>query len=240
MSTEPSGFAASVDRAALLAEARAWVADCAWREDPDEIAEYSDQEIIRGVDRHYDGGIDGLARAALLELAPRSPLVRTHGWDGQPLTAADKRFFDLRDSGYRGWIDQDGHALTDDEHERRMQDVRTCSDMSTARFDPPPAAKPYTPSPTSTGVTVNSTIQEIRGTLTACTDVITAAQGPIQQAIDEATRARNALMGAMDGSHQPDVEGQVATLTNMIEHLEDALGRSHQAITGNQQIGDRL
>ncbi len=87
---------------------------------------------------------------------------------------------------------------------------------------------------------MNSTIQEIRGTLTACTDVITDAQGPIQRAIDEATRARNALQAAMDGSHQPDVEGQIAVLNNMIEHLEEALGRSHQAITGNEQIGNRL
>lgn len=30
--------------------------------------------------------------------------------DGKPETAADTRFFDLRESGYTGWIDQDGHA----------------------------------------------------------------------------------------------------------------------------------
>jgi hypothetical protein len=29
-------------------------------------------------------------------------------WDGSPETAKDKRFFDLRESGYKGWIDQDG------------------------------------------------------------------------------------------------------------------------------------
>ena len=28
--------------------------------------------------------------------------------DGRPETAADRRFFDLRESGYTGWIDQDG------------------------------------------------------------------------------------------------------------------------------------
>lgn len=32
-------------------------------------------------------------------------------FDGQPETDADRRFFDLRDSGYRGWIDQDGHPV---------------------------------------------------------------------------------------------------------------------------------
>jgi hypothetical protein len=34
--------------------------------------------------------------------------------DGEPETAADKRFFDLRESGYTGPIDQDGYAV--DEH----------------------------------------------------------------------------------------------------------------------------
>ncbi len=101
-------------------------------------------------------------------------------------------------------------------------------------------APAVTPRPTNTGATVNSTIQEIRGVLAAASDVIGGAQGPIQQAIDEATRARNALMGAMDGSHQPDVEGQIAVLTAMIGHLEDALALTHQAITGNQAIGNRL
>ena len=31
--------------------------------------------------------------------------------DGRPETAADKRFFDLRESGYRGPIDQDGRKV---------------------------------------------------------------------------------------------------------------------------------
>lgn len=32
-------------------------------------------------------------------------------WDREPETAADKRFFDLRESGYRGPIDQDGYPV---------------------------------------------------------------------------------------------------------------------------------
>jgi hypothetical protein len=31
--------------------------------------------------------------------------------DGRPETDADRRFFDLRESGYTGWIDQDGYAV---------------------------------------------------------------------------------------------------------------------------------
>lgn len=30
-------------------------------------------------------------------------------WDGEPETPADKRFFDLGESGYEGWIDEDGY-----------------------------------------------------------------------------------------------------------------------------------
>ena len=33
--------------------------------------------------------------------------------DGKPETAADKRFFDLRESGYAGPVDQDGRKSTD-------------------------------------------------------------------------------------------------------------------------------
>lgn len=40
----------------LIREAREWVAECSWKEDPEEIEEYSDAEIKRGVNRHYEGG----------------------------------------------------------------------------------------------------------------------------------------------------------------------------------------
>ncbi|MGW0163534.1 hypothetical protein ACWDUN_29855 [Mycobacterium sp. NPDC003323] len=32
-------------------------------------------------------------------------------WDGNPETASDRRFFDLRDAGYHGPIDQDGYPV---------------------------------------------------------------------------------------------------------------------------------
>lgn len=83
-------------------------------------------------------------------------------------------------------------------------------------------------------------IQQVQGVLAEASDAISDSQGPIQRAVDEAIRARASLMAAMDGSHQPDVEAQVAVLTAYIQHLEDALGRGHQAIVGNQQIGARL
>lgn len=52
-------------------------------------------------------------------------------WDGQPETERDTRFFNLRESGYRGPIDQDGYADTTSEDaailrrmaQRRGEDV---------------------------------------------------------------------------------------------------------------------
>lgn len=45
------------------------------------------------------------------ELAAALPSDRK-GWDGQPLNDADRRLYALRDSGYKGPIDQDGYPDT--------------------------------------------------------------------------------------------------------------------------------
>ncbi len=40
---------------------------------------------------------------------------RTTGWDGKsPNTPADKRFYRQRESGYKGWLDQDGKRCDKD------------------------------------------------------------------------------------------------------------------------------
>jgi hypothetical protein len=39
--------------------------------------------------------------------------MKTRRPDGKPETAADRRFFDLREAGYRGPIDQDGNKVDD-------------------------------------------------------------------------------------------------------------------------------
>lgn len=41
-------------------------------------------------------------------------MAETRRWDGEPETAVDKKFFDLRESGYTGPIDQDGNAVSTD------------------------------------------------------------------------------------------------------------------------------
>jgi hypothetical protein len=39
-------------------------------------------------------------------------------WFGEgPLTEKDQKFVDLRQSGYKGWIDQDGNAVDGEDDE---------------------------------------------------------------------------------------------------------------------------
>lgn len=45
-----------------IAAARDWVTDCDWK-DNDHLDGYSDEDIVRGVNRHYDGGWSGFVRA---------------------------------------------------------------------------------------------------------------------------------------------------------------------------------
>jgi hypothetical protein len=47
--------------------AREWALECAWKEDPEDIAEMSDAEILRGVTRHYEGGLAQFAQDGLLK-----------------------------------------------------------------------------------------------------------------------------------------------------------------------------
>jgi hypothetical protein len=48
----------------------------------------------------------------------------TRRMDGKPETAADRRFFDLRESGYTGPIDQDGHKATSGRAVAILTDMR--------------------------------------------------------------------------------------------------------------------
>lgn len=62
----------------LVHEARGWVLDCAWREDPEDIETMSDERILAAADRHYVGGLTQLARDALLCVPAASvPVVDT-------------------------------------------------------------------------------------------------------------------------------------------------------------------
>lgn len=44
------------DAKQIIKDARDWVEDCQW-DDQESIGSYGDFQILRGVDRHYDGGL---------------------------------------------------------------------------------------------------------------------------------------------------------------------------------------
>ena len=39
-------------------QARAWIADCTWADQPD-VDSLTDEQVKRGIERHYDGGWAG-------------------------------------------------------------------------------------------------------------------------------------------------------------------------------------
>jgi hypothetical protein len=43
------------------------------------------------------------------KLGEREKQKGTRGWDGKSLDDRDARFYGLRESGYSGWIDQNGY-----------------------------------------------------------------------------------------------------------------------------------
>jgi len=46
----------------LAGAARDWIADCGWADlDTDGAAELTDAEVLRGVERHYEGGLRAFA-----------------------------------------------------------------------------------------------------------------------------------------------------------------------------------
>ena len=43
-----------------IEDAKAWILDCEWGDlDAEDIPELSDTEVINGIARNYDGGIEG-------------------------------------------------------------------------------------------------------------------------------------------------------------------------------------
>ncbi len=50
------------DNQDLIDSAREWMNDCSWKEDPEDLAELSDAEVLRGVQKHYAGGLNQFRR----------------------------------------------------------------------------------------------------------------------------------------------------------------------------------
>jgi hypothetical protein len=41
---------------AQIIEAQAWIRDCSWRDETEDLEDLTDEEVRRGIDRHYEGG----------------------------------------------------------------------------------------------------------------------------------------------------------------------------------------
>jgi hypothetical protein len=41
---------------AQIIEAKAWIHDCSWLDESEDLEDLTDEEVRRGIDRHYDGG----------------------------------------------------------------------------------------------------------------------------------------------------------------------------------------
>jgi hypothetical protein len=39
-----------------IVEARLWISDCTWRDELEDLENLTDDEVILGIDRHYEGG----------------------------------------------------------------------------------------------------------------------------------------------------------------------------------------
>ena len=58
---ESKGFTGDRSTAiTIIGEARNWVLDCegTWMEDSDDLLDLTDLQIVQGVHRHFDGGIE--------------------------------------------------------------------------------------------------------------------------------------------------------------------------------------
>jgi hypothetical protein len=41
---------------ARINEAQAWIRDCNWLDEAEDLEDLTDEEVMQGIDRHYEGG----------------------------------------------------------------------------------------------------------------------------------------------------------------------------------------
>ena len=102
----------------LAAASLEWVADGSSGPLPAEIRALPTRDqaaIIRAATTTGNAARAAAERASISTETEHTMRTPSRRWDGQPETDADRRFFDLRESGYRGPIDQDGYAATSGE-----------------------------------------------------------------------------------------------------------------------------
>jgi hypothetical protein len=59
---------------------------------------------------------------------------RTRRWDGAPETGAEQRFFDLREAGYTGPIDQNGYPVVTDDDVAAEQAALLANNLNLATY----------------------------------------------------------------------------------------------------------
>lgn len=54
---------------------------------------------------------------------------------GRDMTPAERRTSDLREQGYRGWIDQDGRPVSDEQHQADVEKRWARNEAQGLRYD---------------------------------------------------------------------------------------------------------
>ena len=141
--------------------------------------------------------------------------------DGKPETGSDKRFFDARESGYKGWIDQDGIPVPDpsDPDPARNQyppgEGSPGSRESTSPIPSPPEGNTVPASDT----TYDSVIQAMKDEQAAA-----EARTAEQQAASQRASQQSEEMQALD--LDPDTLGAIA----------DHLDAQQAAVTAQEKV----
>lgn len=169
--------------------------------------------------------------AAVLPPSERAKGVeaRTHGWDGKPLSDADKRFFALRDSGFTGWIDQDGNKAPCPSCEQQDCDAGL-TERCNGTGSPPRTDRPTSTAVQSGGMSRANSGGTMSVDLELPTATATDASTPetLAQALRET--ADNARRSAVDKDAQAEsLRSQAAALEDKPDMSESAQGLLNEA-----------
>ncbi len=183
-----------------------------------------------------DRQVDPLGLAGRDDSPPPQPESRRP--DGQPETDADRRFFDLRESGYAGWIDQDGRAVDgpefvhtdtppagDDQEDPDRQDDAPAEDQPADHPDSS-GGTDMDENVTSSGeavdvTTAHETCKQVALAVTALRERVSAQMAAGQGQVDQVAKAVESLDAAARG-----MEFDAATLDRMAALFETLNGLS--------------
>jgi hypothetical protein len=158
--------------------------------------------------------------------------------DGQPETDADRRFFDLRESGYRGPIDQDGYPVATlnipsaQPQSAKFVRLNTPADHAPADWINQVEKDRHNSAPTQGG-TPMSDVQTLEQLKAQVATLAEAAAVEIDDAKADLARATEAVTGAQAlwesvAAHWP--VDTAAPFARMVEDAQIALGAAEQKV----------